>query len=159
MSVELVMLSNHLILCCPLVLLPSIFPSIRVFSNETALHIRWPKYLLTKFMSMGMTHRKRSVDAVGDGGNLCWRNGIQSTRKRLAFERGRGHSQKGKGVYRSSYYVDWWIWILENEIAFLDVYLFFRHHCWTTFNCIIIGCFFPLRKNAKFNFFELFNVW
>ena len=35
---------NHLILCCPLLLLPSIFPSIRVFSNELALHIRWPKY-------------------------------------------------------------------------------------------------------------------
>ena len=44
MSVELVMLSNHLILCWPLLLLPSIFPSIRVFSNESALHIRWPKY-------------------------------------------------------------------------------------------------------------------
>ena len=36
--------SNHLIFCCPLLLLPSIFPSIRVFSNESALHIRWPKY-------------------------------------------------------------------------------------------------------------------
>ena len=38
------MLSNHLILCRPLILLPSIFPSIKVFSNESALHIRWPKY-------------------------------------------------------------------------------------------------------------------
>ena len=44
MTIELVMPSNHLILCCPLLLLPSIFPSIRVFSNESALHIRWPKY-------------------------------------------------------------------------------------------------------------------
>ena len=44
MSIELVMPSNHLILCCPLLLLPSIFPSIRVFSNETVLCIRWPKY-------------------------------------------------------------------------------------------------------------------
>ena len=44
MSIELVMPSNHLILCHPLFLLPSIFPSIRVFSNESALHIRWPKY-------------------------------------------------------------------------------------------------------------------
>ena len=44
MSVELVMLSNHLILCRPLLLLPSIFSSIRVFSNESALRIRWPKY-------------------------------------------------------------------------------------------------------------------
>ena len=44
MSIELMMASNHLILCCPLLLLPSIFPSIRVFSNESALHVRWPKY-------------------------------------------------------------------------------------------------------------------
>ena len=44
MSIALVMPSNHLILCCPLLLLPSIFPSIRVFSNESVLHIRWPKY-------------------------------------------------------------------------------------------------------------------
>ena len=44
MSIESVMPSNHLILCHPLLLLPSIFPSIRVFSNESALHIRWPRY-------------------------------------------------------------------------------------------------------------------
>ena len=44
MSIELVMPSNHLIFCHPLLLLPSIFPSIRVFSNESALRIRWPKY-------------------------------------------------------------------------------------------------------------------
>ena len=44
MSIELVKTSNHLILCHPLLLLPSIFPSIRVFSNESALCIRWPKY-------------------------------------------------------------------------------------------------------------------
>ena len=42
MSIELVMPSNHLILCRPFLLLPSIFPSIRVFSNESALHVRWP---------------------------------------------------------------------------------------------------------------------
>ena len=44
MSIESVMPSNHLILCRPLLLLPSIFPSIRVFSNQSTLHIRWPKY-------------------------------------------------------------------------------------------------------------------
>ena len=44
MSIESMMPSNHLILCHPLLLLPSIFPSIRVFSSESALHIRWPKY-------------------------------------------------------------------------------------------------------------------
>ena len=44
MSMELVLPPNHLILCCPLLFLPSIFLSIRVFSNESALHIRWPKF-------------------------------------------------------------------------------------------------------------------
>ena len=44
MSIESLMLFNHLILCHPLLLLPSVFPSIRVFSNESALRIRWPKY-------------------------------------------------------------------------------------------------------------------
>ena len=44
MSIELVMPSNYLILCCTLLLLPSVFPSIQVFSNESVLHIRWPNY-------------------------------------------------------------------------------------------------------------------
>ena len=44
MSIESLMPPNHLILCCSLLLLPSVFPSIRVFSNESAFHIRWPKY-------------------------------------------------------------------------------------------------------------------
>ena len=51
MSIESVMPSNDLILCHPLLLLPSIFPSIRVFSNESALHIRWPKYWHFSFNS------------------------------------------------------------------------------------------------------------
>ena len=50
MSIESVMPSNHLILCHPLLLLPSIFPSIRVFSNESALRIRWPKYWRFSFI-------------------------------------------------------------------------------------------------------------
>ena len=49
MSIESVMPSNHLILCHPLLLLPSIFPSIRVFSNESALHIRWLNYWSCSF--------------------------------------------------------------------------------------------------------------
>ena len=49
MSIEWVMPSNHLILCCPLLLLPSIFTSIRIFSDESVLHIRWPKYCSFSF--------------------------------------------------------------------------------------------------------------
>ena len=56
-STELVMPSNHLILCCPLLLLPSIFPSLRVFSNESALHMRWPKYWSFSFtISLSSEH-------------------------------------------------------------------------------------------------------
>ena len=51
MSIESVMPSSHLILCCPLLLLPLIPPSIRVFSNESTLHIRWPKYWSLRFNS------------------------------------------------------------------------------------------------------------
>ena len=50
MSIESVMPSNHLILCRPLLLLPSTFPSIRVFSNESVLHIRWPVYWSFRFI-------------------------------------------------------------------------------------------------------------
>ena len=56
MSIELVMPSNHLILCHPLLLLPPIFPSIRVFSNESALRIRWPKYWSFSFISPSNEH-------------------------------------------------------------------------------------------------------
>ena len=57
MSIGLVMPSNHLIHSCPLLLLPSIFPSIRVFSNESALHIMWPKYWSFSFsMSPSIEH-------------------------------------------------------------------------------------------------------
>ena len=49
LSIESVMPSNHLILCCPLLLLPSVFPSIRIYTNESALCIRWPKYQSVSF--------------------------------------------------------------------------------------------------------------
>ena len=62
MSIELVMPSNHLILCCPLLLLPSLFPSIRVFSNESVLCIRWPKYWTFSFSISPSTDYKLSLN-------------------------------------------------------------------------------------------------
>ena len=56
MSIESVMPSNHLILCCPLLLLPSVFPSIKIFSNESALCIRWPKCWSFSFNSPSSEH-------------------------------------------------------------------------------------------------------
>ena len=77
MSIELVMPSNHLILCCPLLLLPSILPSIRVFSSESALHIRWPKYWSFSFnispsseYSGLISFRMDWLDLLADQGTL-----------------------------------------------------------------------------------------
>ena len=61
MSIELVMPSNHLILCRPLLLLPSIFSSIRVFSNESVLHIRWPKYWSFSFSNRPYNEHSRLI--------------------------------------------------------------------------------------------------
>ena len=75
MSIESVISSNHLILCCPLLLLPSIFPSIGVFSNESPLHIRQPKYWSFSFSPSNeysglITFRIDWFDLLADQGTL-----------------------------------------------------------------------------------------
>ena len=80
MSIELVMPSNHLILCCPLLLLPSIFPSIRVFSNESVFHIRWPKYWSFSFTICPSSEYSRLISLSIDGLDLL---AIQRTLKSL----------------------------------------------------------------------------
>ena len=77
MSIESAMLSNRLILCIPLLLLPSVFPSIRVFSSESVLHIRWPKYGVSASTSvLPMNTQKRSP--------LGWTGWISLQSKRLS---------------------------------------------------------------------------
>ena len=72
MSIESVMPSNHLILCHPLLLLPSIFPSIGVFSNESTLHIRWPKYRSFSFnISPSNEHPGQIAFRIGLVGFPC----------------------------------------------------------------------------------------
>ena len=79
MSIELVMLSNHLVLCHPLLLLPSVLPSVRVFSYESALCIRWPKYWSFSFSkSFQQIFR---VDFLSDW--LVWSPCFQGTIKSL----------------------------------------------------------------------------
>ena len=75
MSIELVMPSNHLIFCRPLLLLPSIFPSIRVFSNESALGIRWPKYCSFSFNISPLSKLRLSL--------LCLKNKQTNKQKKL----------------------------------------------------------------------------
>ena len=73
MFIELVMPSNHLILCCPLFLLPSIFPSIRVFSIESGLHIRWPNYWSLSFKTqIGFLFILTVVSNIYGFSDLCF---------------------------------------------------------------------------------------
>ena len=80
MSIESVMPSNHLILCRPLLLLPSIFPSFRVFSNESALHIRWPKYWSFSFNISPFNEYSELISFRMDWFDLL---AVQGTRKSL----------------------------------------------------------------------------
>ena len=82
MSIESVMPSNHLILCHPLLLLPSIFPSIRVFSNESALHIKWPKYWSFSFNISPSNEHLRLISFRMDWLDLL---AVQGTLKSLLF--------------------------------------------------------------------------
>ena len=86
MSIEVVMPSNHLILCRPPLLLPSIFPSIRVFSNESILHIRWPKYWTFSF-SISPSN-EYSIDFLWDGlvGSPCSPRDSQESSPTPQFE-------------------------------------------------------------------------
>ena len=82
MPIESVMPSNHLILCHPLPLLPSIFPSIRVFSNESALRIRWPKYWSFSF---NISPSKEQPGLISCRMRMDWLDllAVQGTRKSL----------------------------------------------------------------------------
>ena len=80
MSIESVMPSNHLILCCPLLLLPSIFPSIRVFSNELALNMRWPQYWSFSF---SISPSNEYSGLISFGIDWCDTLAVQGTLKSL----------------------------------------------------------------------------
>ena len=96
MSIESVMPSNHLILCRHLLLLPSIFPSIRVFSNETALHIRWPKYCSFSFSIRTSNEYPGLISFRMDWLDLL---AVQGTLKSLL----RHHSSKASILQRSAF--------------------------------------------------------
>ena len=97
MSIESVMPSNHFILCHPVLLPPSFFPSIRVFSNESALHIRWPKYCSFSFnISPYNEHSELSS-------GMYWLDllAVQGTLKSLLQH----HSSKASVLWRSAFFI------------------------------------------------------
>ena len=98
MSIELVMLSNHLILCCPLLLLPSVFPNIRVFSNESVLCIRWPKD-----WSLGLSISPSNEYSGMISFRIDWLDllAVQETLKSLLQH----HSSKGSILQHSTFFM------------------------------------------------------
>ena len=98
MSVDSVIPSNHLMLCHPLLLLPSIFPSIRVFSNESALHIRWPKYWSFSF-NISLSNEYSGLISVG----IDWLDlfAVQETLKSLLQH----HSSKASILQHSDFFM------------------------------------------------------
>ena len=96
MSIESVIPSNHLILCCSL-LLPSIFPSIRVFYNESALHIRWPKY-----WSFSLSINPSNEYTVLISFRIVWSDlfAVQGTLKNLLQH----HSSKASIIWHSAFF-------------------------------------------------------
>ena len=87
MSIESVMPSNHLILCHPLLLLPSIFPNIKVFSNESALHIRWPKYWSFSFNISPSNEHPRLISLGWTGWISCSPRDSQESSPTPQFKR------------------------------------------------------------------------
>ena len=98
MSVESVMPYNHLILCYPLLLLPSIFPSIRVFSNESALRIRWPKYCGFNFNIRPSNEHPGLISFMMDWLDLL---AVQGTLKSLLHY----HSSKASILLHSAFFI------------------------------------------------------
>ena len=96
MSIEMVMPSNHLILCHPLLLLPSIFPSIRVFANESSLHISWPKYWSFSFNISPSSEHSGLISVRIDWLDLLV---LQGTLKSLL----QCHSSKASVFWRSAF--------------------------------------------------------
>ena len=98
MSIELVMPSNYLIFCCPLLLLPSTFPSIRVFSNESVLHIRWPKYWSFSFSISPSNEHLELISFRMDWLDLL---AVQGTLKSLLQH----HSSKASICWCSAFFI------------------------------------------------------
>ena len=98
MSIQSVMPSNHLILCCPLFLLPSVFPSIRVFSNESALRIRWPKY---QSFSFNISPSDEHLGLISFRMNWLDLPAVQGTLKSLLQH----HSSKASILQHSAFFI------------------------------------------------------
>ena len=131
MSIESVIPSSHFILCCFLLLLPSVFPSIRVFSNEAALHMRWPKYWSFSFTISPCSEHPGLISFRMDWLDLL---AVQGTLKSLLQH----HSSKVSFLQCSAFFIvptltfihDYW---KNHSFDYMDL-------CWQSNVCFLICC-------------------
>ena len=131
MSIESVIPSSHFILCCLLLLLPSVFPSIRVFSNEAALHIRWPAYWSFSFTISPYNEHPGLISFRMDWLDLL---AVQGTLKSLLQH----HSSKASVLLRSAFFIvqlshpihEYW---KNHSFDYMDL-------CWQSNVCFLICC-------------------
>ena len=119
MSIESVMPSDHLILCCPLLLLPSIFPIIRVFTNDSVLHIRWPKYWSFSFSISPSNEYSGFISFRMDWLDLL---AVQGTLKSLLQH----HSSKPSVLWCSAFFIV----VFSNWMYAVSVYVNFAFANW-----------------------------
>ena len=131
MSIESVIPSSHFILCCLLLLPPSVFPSIRVFSNEAALHIRWPAYWSFSFTISPYNEHPGLISFRMDWLDLL---AVQGTLKSLLQH----HSSKASVLLRSAFFIvqlshpihEYW---KNHSFDYMDL-------CWQSNVCFLICC-------------------
>ena len=144
MSIELVMLSNHFILCHPHVFLPSVFPSTRVFSNESAVCIRWPKYWCFKFSIRPSSEYSRLISFRIDWFDLL---AVQGTLKSLLQH----HSSKASVLQCSAFLMVQlsYLYLTAGKTTALTRWTFVGKVMYLLFYilCRFAKAFLPRRKN------------
>ena len=146
-SIELVMPSNRLILCRPLLLLPSVFPSIRVFPNESALHIRWPKYWSFSFSISPSSEYSGLISFRMDWLDIL---AVQGTLKSLLQH----HSSKASILRCSAFFMVWLpdSYMTTGKTIALTIWTFVGKVISLLFNMLsrLVIAFLPRSKRLNF---------
>ena len=149
MAIESVMPSNHLILCCPLLLLLSIFPSIRVFSNESVLHIRWPKHWSFSF-SISPSNEYSGLISFG----IDWLDllAVQGTLKSLLQH----HSSEASILQHSAFFIVQFShpYVTTGKIIALTRWTFVGKVMSLLFNMLLVIAFLPRSKSLLISWLQ-----
>ena len=147
--------SNHFILYCPLLLLPSIFPSIRVFSNESALHIRWPKYWSFSFSISPSNEHSGLISFRMDWLDLL---AVQRTLKSLLQH----HSSKASILWHSAFFIDQLShpYMTTGKTITLTIWTFVSKVMSLLFNMLssLVITFLLRSKQVSFNFMAAVTI-